>query len=212
MSRGRLLAAVAWLALAGACASSAPPYVDFSDTRRNFRTEDYEKVLTSWTRHAKTIRVYEGTVIEMWGIFKSWEFRQAYIERYAAVYSLSETEKAALYNAQREAARQTYELHVAVQTTSFAWNDLDKEASAWRISLVDASGNEIAPRRVERLKLPELYESQFFPNRTEFTTTYLVRFNRLEAESAGFTGPGTGRVIFRVASPLAKGELIWQTR
>jgi hypothetical protein len=214
LTAGRRLAALAVLALAGAgsCASSAPKFVDFSEGRRSFRSEDYEKVLMQWTRHAKTIRIYEGTVIEMWGTYKSWEFRQAYIERYAAVYGLSEAEKAALYTAQKDAVQQTYEFHVAVQTTSFAWNDLDKQATAWRISLIDATGAEIAPRRIERLKLPELYETQFFPSRTEFTTTYLIRFSRADAESAGFAGPGTGRIMFRVASPLAKGELTWQAR
>jgi hypothetical protein len=40
-------------------------------------------------------------VIETWGVYKSWEFRQAYVERYAKIYSLSDAEKAALYESQR---------------------------------------------------------------------------------------------------------------
>jgi len=207
-----LLRTVTLAALLGGCASSTPHYVDFSEVNRTFRSEDYAKVLGNWSRHAKAVVVYEGTVIETWGVFKSWEFRQAYIERYAKVYSLSESEKAALYHTQREAARQTYEFHVAVQMTNYKWNDLDKETSPWRISLVDGTGAEIAPRRVELLKLPELYETQFFPNRTEFSQTYLIRFSRAEAEAAGFGGPSSGRIALRIASPLAKNEIVWESK
>jgi hypothetical protein len=101
---------------------------------------------------------------------------------------------------------------VAVQMTNYKWNDLEKETSAWRISLVDGAGAEIAPRRVELLKLPELYETQFFPNRTEFSQTYLIRFSRAEAEAAGFGGPSTGRIALRIASPLAKNEIVWESK
>ena len=122
-----------------------PRYVDFSQANHNYRSQDYEKVFTNWSRHAKAVEVSPGTVIETWAIYKSWDFRQAYIERYAKIYSLSDTEKAALYHTQREAERQTYEFHVAVQMTNYKWNDLDKDTSPWRISLVDGTGAEMHP-------------------------------------------------------------------
>ena len=106
----------------------------------------------------------------------------------------------------------TYEFHVAVQMTNYKWNDLDKDTSAWRISLVDGAGAEIAPLKVELLKLPELYETQFFPNKTEFSQTYLIRFSRAEAEAAGFGGSGTGRITLKIVSPLAKNELVWESK
>jgi hypothetical protein len=208
----RLLRAVILAASIGGCASSTPRYVDFSEANHNYRSEDYEKVFTNWSRHAKAVVVSQGTVIETWGVYKSWDFRQAYIERYAKIYSLSDTEKAALYRTQREAERQTYEFHVAVQMTNYKWNDLDKDTSPWRISLVDGTGAEIAPRRVELLKLPELYETQFFPNKTEFSQTYLIRFSRAEADAAGFGGATSGRIALKIVSPLAKNEIVWESK
>jgi hypothetical protein len=210
-------AARVWCALllvAGVANGCAPVtrYVDFSETKRNFRAEDYGHEIAVWSRHDKAWVVYQGTVIEAWAAYKSWEFRQAYVERYAQAYNLSEAERVALLNSQREAARQSYEFHVAVQMTNYKWNDLDKETSAWRVALVDGTGVEIAPRRIELLRLPELYESQFFPNRTEFSQSYLIRFNRAEAEAAGFVGPASGRITLRIASPLGKAELVWQSK
>jgi hypothetical protein len=208
--RGRLLSLVLVMMLAGGCAP-AIRYVDFSEGTRNFSSDDYGHVSARWSRHDKQWVVFQGTVIEAWALYKSWEFRQAYVEHYAKVYSLSDAERTALYNAQREAARQSYEFHIAVQTTNYKWNDLDRETSAWRVALVDGTGAEIAPRHIEQLRLPELYESQFFPNRTEFTQTYLIRFNRAEAEAAGFVGPASGRITLRISSPMAKTELVWQS-
>jgi hypothetical protein len=208
---GRLCALVLVAALTNGCAPTIR-YVDFAEGQRNFSSDDYGHVLALWSRHQKEWIVYQGTVIEAWAAYKSWEFRQAYVEHYARLYNLSDAERAALYNAQREAAKQSYEFHIAVQTTNYKWNDLDKETSPWRVALVDATGAEIAPRHIEKLRLPELYETQFFPNRTEFTTTYLIRFNRAEAEAAGFLGPASGRITLRLASPMAKAELIWQSK
>ena len=211
MRRAGLFAGPALVALCG-CAAPVPQYVDFSEAPRNFRPTDYDQVRAAWTRHQKIWQISEGTVIELWAVYKSWEFRQAYVERYASVYGLSEAERTALLDSQRDAAHQSIEFHVAVQTTNYKWNDLDKPNSAWRVSLIDGAGVELAPRRIEQLKLPQLYESQFFPNRTEFTQTYLVRFNRADVEAAGFSGPASGRITLRVASPLAKAQLTWQSR
>lgn len=205
------LVAVAAAIAAGGCAAPVPKPVDFSEARRTFVADDYPQVLAAWTRHAKSVRDV-GTVIELWGTFKSWEFRQAYIERYASIYGVSEAERGKLYESQREASRKTFEIHVAMQTTNFKWNDLGKDTSAWRVSLVDGTGAEISPIRIEALKLPELYETEFFPYRTEFTTSYLLKFNRTDAEAGGFSGPHSGRVTLRVVSPLAKAELVWESQ
>jgi hypothetical protein len=193
------------------CAPPIPPKVDFSESARNFRAEDYPNVFKAWTRHVKVISD-QGTVIETWALYKSWEWRQAYIERYAKVYSLTDAERQTLYRSQLEALRGAYEFHCDVQTTNYKWNDLDKETSPWRVSLLDARGAEVAPKRIEVLKLPDLYEMEFFPNKTEFTKTYIIRFARADADAVGFAGPASGAMTLRFASPVAKAEPSWQSR
>jgi hypothetical protein len=203
--------ALAGLLAIGACAAPGPRPVDFSEAPRNYGPGDYERVRRAWSRHAKVVKDI-GTVIELWAVFKSWDFRQAYVERYARLYDTSEADKRALYTAQLDASRRSYEFHIAAQMTDWKWNDLEKPSSPWRITLSDAGGVEVGARSIEALKLPDLYESQLFPDRTVFSRTYLVRFDRAEVEAAGFTGPRSGRIMLRALSPLARAELVWQAR
>lgn len=193
------------------CAAPGPRPVDFSEANRHFGAGDYDRVRKAWSRHAKVVKDV-GTVIELWAVLKSWEFRQAFIERYARVYSSSDEAKRALYTAQLEASHREYEFHIAAQMTDWKWNDLEKPNSPWRLSMIDGAGVEVAPRTIEVLRLPDLYESQLFPERTEFSRTYLVHFDRAEAHAAGFSGGQSGQIALRAMSPLARAEVVWVSR
>ena len=60
---------------------------------------------------------------------------------------------------------------------NYKWNDFEKaSSSAWRATLVDALGHELAPEHVRVEKLPDAYEHEFFPSKTPFTKTYAIRF------------------------------------
>lgn len=203
--------AVLLVAAAIGCAAPKPVYVDFSEARKNFRARDYQAVFDAWTRHAKVVQDV-GTVIEAWVTLKSWEWRQAYIETYAETYRLPDEERATLNTAQLDAWRRQYEFHVVAQTTDHRWNDLEQKASPWRVTLVDGAGSEIAPTSIEVLRLPEIYENQFFPKRTPFSRTYAIRFDRSGPSAEDFGGPETGRITLRIAGPLGTAEMAWLAR
>jgi hypothetical protein len=198
------------LVLMAACGPRKPPAVDFSEVNRPYRAEDYGVVRERWTRHAKLVRDL-GTVLEGWATLKSWDWRQAYVEQYAATYNLPESERSELRRAQLESYRQAYEVHAAVQSTKDDWNDLEQKDSPWRVTLIDGSGAEIEPTSIEVLKLPELYEMRFFPYRNDFTRTYLMRFARTnpDPEAKPFRGEATGHLTLRIAGPLGRIDLAW---
>ena len=106
-----------------------------------------------------------------------------------------------------------YEFHVTVESTNYKWNDLEKRNSAWRVTLVDGLGHELAPEGVKLEKLPDPYEVEFFPNKGPFTRSYGVRFPRASADgkTADFAGSSTGSLILRIASPVGRIELSWQS-
>lgn len=211
MSRwaGAWLVACVLGASAAGCATARAPAVDFSDSTKHYRSDDYLPVHDAWTRHAKLVHDV-GTVMEIWATFKSWDFRQAYIAKYAKAYDLPEGERETLAKGQQDAARSVYEVHVVAQSTTDKWNDLERRNSPWRLTLLDGTGAELSPASIKVEKFPELYESEFFPSRTPFSKTYTVRF--LHPEGDAFVGPVSGRVILRLDSPLGKVEAIWEAR
>ena len=160
-----------------------------------YQAKDYDDVHERWTRHGKLIRDI-GTVLEMWATYKSWDFRQAYIEAYGELYGVPESERRALRQAQLEAARASYEFHVVAQSTEYDWNNLHEEDTVWKIALADAANREIPPTSVKLEKLPDLYEMRFFPNRTYFSRSYTIKFPRGAAEGERrFTGSQSGLLL-----------------
>jgi hypothetical protein len=211
MMRGPTLALV--LAVVAGCGESAPKMVDFSETPRDYRPKDYQNVYEQWTRHAVIRRAVDFDIaLEAWVTLKSWDFREAYVERYAAVYSLSETDRNALRAAQLAAFQGAFEFQVTAQSTDYRWNDLEKKNSAWRITLVDGLGHELTPEYVRLEKLPDAYEVEFFPAKGPFTRSYLVRFAKPAASGSesDFLGSRTGSLSLRIASPLGRSDLVWR--
>jgi hypothetical protein len=202
------LALLGCLAAAG-CASTRQQTVDFSEASKSYRGADYGAVHDAWTRHTKLVQDL-GTVMEMWATFKSWDFRQAYVAKYTKVYDLAEGERESLAKSQLETARAVYEIHLVTQSTNDRWNDLGNKQSAWRVTLLDGTGAELAPTTIKIEKLPDAYESEFFPSRTPFSRTCTLRFVRPEGAGEAFVGPPSGRLILRLASPVGKVEVAWE--
>ena len=195
---------------AGGCATSARPQpVDFSEATKQYGSDNYPAVYEGWTRHAKLVEDV-GTVMEIWATFKSWDFRQAYVAKYAKAYDLPEAERETLAKSQQDTARAVYEVHLVAQSTTDKWNDLERRNSPWRILLLDGTGAELSPSSIKVEKYPEVYEMEFFPKRTPFSRIYTVRFTHPEGGGDAFAGPNSGRLILRITSPMGKVETVWE--
>jgi len=197
-------------ALAGACANPQPGAVDFTDRNRNYSSRDYAAVYGRWTRHGKAVHGLDN-VLEVWATYKSFEFREAFVEHYADLYRLPEAERQRLRASEHDAARDGYDFHVTAQSTEFRWNDLENDNTAWRITLVDGAGRQLAPESVELPKLPDAFVEEFFPDRTPFSRTYRIRF-RPPAEATQFAGTASGRLTLSFAGPLGHVDLTWRGR
>ena len=196
--------------LGGSCATQKQVRVDFSETPRDYLPNDYPRVYERWTRHDYATEQVVDKSLEVWATFKSWDFREAYIEKYAAIYSLSDAKRIDLRQAQREANGQAFEFHVTAQSANWDWNDLEKASSPWRVTLLDALGHELPSERVRIEKLPDAYEREFFPAKTPFTKTYSVRFI-MPGPGADFAGARSGSLTLRFASPIGRIDLIWKS-
>ena len=113
-------------ALLAGCATSRPPLVDFSETAKSYRSDDYLPVFEAWTRHAKLVQDI-GTAMEVWATFKSWDFRQAYVAKYAKVYDLADNEREPLAKSQQETARAVYGLRFGPDLKKVDRNEVGPE-------------------------------------------------------------------------------------
>lgn len=203
-------AACLGLLLASGCAVQKQVVVDFSETPRDYLPGDYPIVYERWTRHDFAAHQTIDKSLEVWATFKSWDFRESFIEKYAAIYNLSDAKRGELRQAQRDSYHTAYEFHVTAQSANWDWNDLDKANSAWRVTLVDALGHELPSERVRLEKFPDAYERAFFPAKTPFTKTYSVRFNA-PAPGGEFAGAKSGSLTLRFDSPIGRIELVWKS-
>jgi hypothetical protein len=198
-------------AFAASCFPTPQKVLDFSADVRTYQPSDYPKIQKAWTRHTPFIKYDIGSVFEGWATLKGPEFRQAYVAKYASVYGLAQNEQEALLKAQTQVEQSGYEIHLIAQSTYDKWIDFDKRTSPWRISLVDGTGAEISPTSVRAENYPDIYESVFFPDRTPFSRSFTIKFLKPEP-SEGFIGPTSGRLILRIASPIARIEFVWQSQ
>jgi hypothetical protein len=191
------------------CATQKQVHVDFSETPRDYLATDYPGVYQRWTRHDFAEHDVDKA-LEVWATFKSWDFRESYIEKYAAIYSLSDASRTELRQAQREAYQQAFEFHVSAQSANWDWNDLEKASTPWRVTLLDALGHELPSERIRIEKLPDAYEREFFPSKTPFSKTYSVRFI-MPAPGGDFAGVRSGSLTLRFASPIGRVDLVWKS-
>ncbi len=207
---GRSALLVAAAAALAACQTDKAMRVDFSEAPRAYVAKDYHDVYERWTRHDFAMHDVEKA-LEVWATYKSWDFREAYVEQYVAIYNLPDADRITLRNAQRESFHAGYEFHLTAQSANYKWNDLEKANSPWRISLIDAEGHELAPElaKVKVEKLPDAYELEFFPSKTPFSKTYSVRF--VPPPNTDFTGIKSGSIMLRFLSPIGRVELTWRT-
>ena len=204
------LAIVGVVVVAAACGCrSSQEYarVDFTDTPRDYLAKDYMPVYERWTRHEYVLHDVDKA-LEVWATYMSWDFREAFIERYAATYNLPEADRGKLRDAQRLAYQEAFEFHVTAQSSNYKWNDLEKTSSPWQVRLLDALGHELEPQRIEVKRFPDAYEREFFPAKTPFSKTYSIRF--IMPKAGEFAGLRSGAITLRIASPVGRIELTWR--
>ena len=207
----RILAAALTFGTASACWTATPVAVDFAPPTRAYHGAEYPDVYNRWTRHTKVVHDVD-TALEVWATYKSDEFREAFVARYAEAYGLKEDALEPLRQAQHDAAAASYEFVVTAQSSNYKWNDLEKKSSPWRVMLRDAAGHEVAPNDLKVEKLPDQVERAFYPVKTPFSKTYLVRFTRALARDEGFVGERSGLIALRFAGPFGHADLVWQAR
>jgi hypothetical protein len=188
----------------------ATPKVSMTTGPREYVPSDYEQVLKRWTRDESLFVLSDlDDKLTVTATYESWDFRWAYVVRYADDYRLTVDQRQELLDRTLEKTKEDHEFYVALYGTKWRWSDLGKPTSSWIVRLIDDQGDETAPAQMEAIAKPGPLEYRYFPYTSVWRHVFRIRFPR-------FTGDGRPTVAsnarwfgLRFAGAEGNEELHW---
>src|SRR5258708_3838377 len=174
---------IAALLIAAAGSGCAAAKVTLREGPREYVASDYENVLNQWTRTEHLVSFSElDNLLTATATFESWDFRWAYVVRYAQDYRLTLDQRQKLLEKTLDETRDTHHFFVAIAGGDRRFNDLTKPDSAWIVRLIDSTGAETAPLDVIAIKKPNAIERTYFPYNTVFHRAFRITFPRTSSD------------------------------
>jgi hypothetical protein len=201
-----LAAAVGMLAIA--CGA---PRLELRPTARAFTPRDYERVYDDWTRSTEAYSISRFTdVLRATATWQGWEFRWAYVVRYAEDYDLPTERRAELLRESLADAEQHHRFFITMSGSRIRETDLTSRETAWRLLLVSSDGRSVAPDRIEKVIRPGAVERTYFPSVNPWRLAFRVSFPTVAEDGEPLFGPGTRRATLRFTGALGTVDLDWR--
>jgi hypothetical protein len=201
------LAPLAALALC----SCAEAKVSLATGPREYVASDYPFILKRWTREQSLIQLSElDDKLTVTATFESWDFRWAYVVRYAADYRLTVEQRRNILERTLRETEDDHEFYVALYGTNWRWTDLSRPTSAWIVRLIDDQGNETAPSKIESIVKPGPLERRYFPYTTVWRRAFRIRFPRFSGDGRPTIAENAQWFGVRFAGAEGNEELRWE--
>jgi hypothetical protein len=204
---------VRWLWLIGlfGFAGCAEPKVGLDEGPREYVAQDYESILKRWTRSEQLIVVNElDNVLTATATYESWDFRWAYVVRYAEDYRLTVDQRRALLERELAETRKVHQFYLALYAEKHKWQDLTVDQPAWIVRLIDDEGAETAPADIEVIKRPGAIELTYFPYTTPWRSAFRVSFPKTRADGRPTISREARWFGLRFAGAQGNEALIWE--
>lgn len=197
-------------ALCGTAVGCATRGVDMAEGPREYVATDYEAVLRNWTRSRQLTSINElDNVLTVTATYESWDFRWAYVVRYAEDYRLTVDQRRTLLERALARAQERHEFYVALYAQRYKWNDLNLEDPAWIVRLIDDTGTETAPTDIEAIRRPGAIELTYFPYTTPWRSAFRVSFPRVRADGRPSIPERARWFGLRFAGAQGNETLVW---
>jgi hypothetical protein len=198
------------LALAAAALACGYPKVSMKAGTREYVASDYAQVRERWTRAERLIEVSElNDLLSVTATFESWDFRWAYVIRYAQDYRLTVEQRRTLLEKTLNETRMRHQFYVALYGNNRRWTDLTRPNSAWIVRLIDDQGNETAPSTIELIVKPGALEQTYFPYTTVWRQAFRLQFPTVTADGRQTIAPDAKWFGLRFAGAEGNQELHW---
>jgi hypothetical protein len=203
----RLCVALALLTLAASCGPGAVP---IRESTRAFTASDYGGIYDRWTRTADEFDFgHLAEVLHVTATFESWEFRWAYVVRYAQDHSLTTDERTRTLEQSLADARDRHRFLVTVGVPIFREGDLTSTYSDVRVILVDPEGRQTTPSEILRIGRPSTDQRIYFPSINRQRHTFRIAFPTLADDGTPTIPEGARQITLRFAGALGTVDLHW---
>ncbi|MFZ5892249.1 MAG: hypothetical protein ACOY0T_14420 [Myxococcota bacterium] len=200
-----------WIWLATTSVACAPKAVDLAEGPREYVANDYETVLRHWTRQAELTNVSQmDNVLNVTATYESWDFRWAYVVRYAEDYRLTVDQRHDLLQRSLAESRDLHTFYLALYSQKYKWNDLTARQPAWIVRLIDDEGTETAPSSIDVIKRPGAIELTYFPYTTPWRSVFRVSFPKVRADGRPTISSAARWFGLRFAGAQGNEELVWE--
>jgi hypothetical protein len=189
----------------------ADPKVSLREGPRTYAATDYPQVLDRWTRERRLITVAAlDDLLTVTATYESWDFRWAYVARYAQDYRLTASEQRSLFDKMLGEARDSHLFYVALYGPNYRYADLTRPSPLWIVRLIDDHGNETAPLAIEQVAKPGPMERRYFPFTSVWRRVFRIRFPKRASDGAETISPQSAFVGLRFAGAEGNQELTWE--
>jgi hypothetical protein len=178
---------------------------------RSFTASDYGDVYGRWTRSADEFdfgRLSE--VAHVTATFESWEFRWAYVVRYAADHSFTMEERTRLLEESLADARERHRFFVTLGVARFREGRLTGPESDWRVLLVDPNGRQIEPVEISQVTHPSADQRAYFPSISKQRHTFRIAFPARHPDGTPVVADDAEFALLRFASAIGTVDLKWE--
>ena len=207
MSIVGLAAALSAFALS-ACST---PSVRLAEGPREYVAQDYDRVLQRWTRSTELLSMAElDNVLSVTATYESWDFRWAYVVRYAEDYRLTVEQRKSLLEGSLAESRREHEFFIALYAQKHKWGDLTHDNPAWIVRLIDDTGNEVAPREINEIRKPGAIEHTYFPYTSPWRRTFRISFPIAFSDGRPTISSQAKWFGLRFAGAQGNDQLVWQ--
>jgi hypothetical protein len=188
----------------------ATPTVRLGGGPREYVAEDYDSVLRRWTRTESLLSLSAlDNFLTATATYESWDFRWAYVVRYAEDYRLTVDQRHALLERSLAETGLHHQFYLALYAQHPRWADLTARDPAWIVRLIDDQGGETAPSEIELIRRPGPIELTYYPYTTPWRTIHRVRFPVLTLDGRRTISPKARWLGLRFAGPQGNHRLLW---
>jgi len=159
--------------------------------------DPYQEVAREWSRSGKLYSGIETDAI-VHATFKSRQWRQAYIEKRAEVYGLTEKEQAGLYSIAVDSMDRETEVFLSIFSPKPEQARIRFSDPLWSI-FIQTEDEKIYPLEIRAVRKPLAKLQTFYPYAGQWSHNYILRFPE----------PTRDSLVMIMTGPLGRLEFDW---